>query len=205
MDFIDGLPSSSGYTAIWVMVDKLSKFAYFIPLTHPYTAKKLAQIYMEQIYKIHGMPRVIVSDRDPIFTSLFWKEFFKLSKVQLHYSSAYHPQTDGQTERVNRCVEAYLRCMTGEKPAAWSSWIHLAQWWYNTNFHTTLHTSPYEVMFGQAPPLHVPYIPGDSAIEAVDKTLAAREEALKGIKEQLAKAQNRMKQYADMNRSEREF
>lgn len=160
---------------------------------------------MEQVYKIHGLPRVIVSDRDPTCTSIFWRELFKLSKVQLHFSSAYHPQTNGQTERVNRCVEAYLRCMTGEKPTTWSSWLPLSQWWYNTNFHTLLNTSPYEVVFGQAPPLHIPYISGDSAIEAVDRSLSAREEALKRIKENLAKAQNIMKQYADLNRSEREF
>lgn len=121
MDFIDGLPVSKGCSAIWVIVDRLSKFVYFIPLQHPYTVKKLAQIYMDQVFRNHGLPRVIVSDRDPAFTSLFWKELFRLCKVQLHYSSAYHPQTDGQTERVNRCVERYLRCMIGEKPTEWTS------------------------------------------------------------------------------------
>lgn len=95
--------------------------------------------------------------------------------------------------------------MTGEKPSAWILWLPLAQWWYNTNFHTSLNSSPYEVVFGQSPPLHIPYIPGDSAIEAVDRTLSAREEALQIIKRQLAKAQNQMKQMADKNISKREF
>lgn len=205
MDFIDGLPSSKGFTTIWVMVDRLSKFAYFIPLAHPYTAQKLAQIYTREVYKIHGLPKVILSDRDPAFTSIFWRELFKVSKVQLSFPSAYHPQSDGQTERVNRCLETYLRCMTGDQPKDWVEWLLLAQWWYNTNLHSAINTSPYEVMFGQQPPLHVPYVPGDSTVVAVDRSLAAREEVLGGIKEQLAKAKNRMKQLTDKNRSEREF
>lgn len=205
MDFIDGLLTSKGFTTIWVLVDRLSKFSYFIPIAHPYTAQKLAQLYMKEVYRAHGMPKVIVSDRDPVFTSIFWKEICKLTKIQLHFTSAYHPQSDGQTERVNRCLETYLRCMTGEQPRNWVEWLPLAQWWYNTNHHTALNTSPYEVVFGQTPPLHVPYIPGDSNVAAVDRTLAAREEVLNGIKEQLEKAKNRMKQLADKGRSEREF
>lgn len=121
MDFIDGLPSSNGCTVIWVVVDRLSKYAHSVPLSHPYNASKIAQLFMSHIYKLHGFPKVILSDRDPTFTSLFWKELFRRSKVQLSFTSAYHPQSDGQTERVNRCVENYLRCMTGEKPHDWTS------------------------------------------------------------------------------------
>jgi transposase InsO family protein len=83
------------------------------------------------------MPTSIVSDRDPVFTSLFWKELFKLHGTELKFSSAYHPQTDGQTKIVNKCVEQYLRCFSGDKPKEWSRWLPLAKWWYNTNIHAS--------------------------------------------------------------------
>ena len=108
MDFIDGLPRSHGKTVIFVIVDRLSKYAHFVALSHPYAAAQVAQAFMDNVYKLHGMPQTIVSDRDRVFISLFWKTLFKLLKTNLHLSTAYHPQTDGQTEVVNRC----LNCVT---------------------------------------------------------------------------------------------
>ena len=113
MDFIDSLPMSQGKTSILVVVDRLSKLAHFLPLAHPYTAPQIAQLFLDNIYKLHGLPKSIVSDRDRIFMSLFWKSLFEKLHVQLKMSSAYHPQTDGQTEVVNKCLEGYLRCITG--------------------------------------------------------------------------------------------
>jgi len=101
MDFIEGLPRSSGKNCILVVVDKFSKFSHFIPLSHPFTAAVVAKAFMQQIYRLHGMPVSIISDRDKVFTSHLWQELFKLANVQLRMSSAYHPQSDGQTERVN--------------------------------------------------------------------------------------------------------
>lgn len=95
--------------------------------------------------------------------------------------------------------------MTGHKPKEWHSWIPLAQWWYNNNFHSSLGTTPYEVMYGQPPPLHDHYVPGDSANPAVDRSLTAREEVLRAAKDHLLEAQNRIKQLADAHRSERKF
>ena len=92
---------------------------------------------MDQIFKLHGMPTSIVSDRDPIFTSNFWQELFRLQGTQLKLSTSYHPQTDGQTEVVNKCLETYLRCFTSEKQHLWVQWLSLAEWWYNTNYHAT--------------------------------------------------------------------
>lgn len=100
MDFIESLPNSEGYTVIWVIVDRFSKAAHFIPLKHPYTAQVLAEVFMSQIFKLHGLPSSIVSDRDPLFLSTFWQELFKKLGTQLKMSSAYHPQSDGQTERL---------------------------------------------------------------------------------------------------------
>jgi hypothetical protein len=120
MDFITGLPKSGNKSMIMVVVDRLSKYAHFCALPHPFTASTVAQIFMDHIFKLHGMPHSIVSDRDPNFTSNFWQELFKLQGTQLHLSSAYHPQTDGQTEVVNKCLETYLRCFASEKQHQWA-------------------------------------------------------------------------------------
>lgn len=94
MDFIEGLPKTHGKTVIWVVIDRLTKFAHFVPLAHPYTAKTVAEAFVHEIFKLHGMPKSIISDRDPIFLSKLWEEFFKLQGTKLLKSSAYHPQTD---------------------------------------------------------------------------------------------------------------
>ena len=116
MDFIEGLPKSNGYSVIMVVVDRLTKFAHFVAVKHPYTTSTIAQLFMDNIVKLHGLPNSIVSDRDIIFVSAFWKELFKLYRVNLQLSTAYHPQSDGQTERVNQCLELYLRCAVQDSP-----------------------------------------------------------------------------------------
>ena len=125
MDFIEGLPKSKGHTVIFVVVDRLSKYAHFLPLSHPYSAMVVAQLFFDNIYKLHGMPTSIVSDRDKIFTNKFWQELFKLMGTQLKLSTAYHPQMDGQSEVVNRGLQTYLQCMAAEKPSDWSCWLPL--------------------------------------------------------------------------------
>lgn len=112
MDFVEGLPTSFGKQVIMVVVDRLSKGAHFVPLSHLYSAVTVAQLFMDHILRYHGMPKSIVSDRDPVFTSRFWQELFRLQGTQLMMSSSYHLQTDGRTEVVSRSLEAYLRCFS---------------------------------------------------------------------------------------------
>ena len=205
MDFITSLPMSNGKSAIMVIVDRLSKYSHFIALKHPYTANKIAQVFLDTIYRLHGLPKIIVSDRDAIFMSKFWKELFVVLQVKLHTSTAYHPQSDGQTEVVNRSLECYLRCMCGDKPKEWSNWLPLAEYWYNTSYHTTIKTTPYQVVYGQPPPVHIAYAKGDSRVDMVDRTLETREEAVKLLKFHIKRTQERMKEIADKHTTEREF
>ena len=122
MDFVEGLPPSGAANAILVVVDKFSKFAHFIALKHPFTAKTVAQLFLDHIYCLHGLPTSIISDRDKIFTSQFWQALFKVAGTSLRLSSSYHPQTDGQTERVNQCLETFLRCFAHSCPSQWHRW-----------------------------------------------------------------------------------
>ena len=165
----------------------------------------MAKAYIEHIFKLHGLPISIVNDRDPVFTSNFWQELFKMQGVSLHLSTAYHPQTDGQSEVVNRCLETYLRCVTGDQPKSWSGWLSLAEWWYNSNYHSSLHVTPFEALYGYKPPIHLPYFPGLSLVNEVDLQLQAREEMLQLLKHHLARAQARMKAQADRHRVDKQF
>lgn len=116
MDFITGLPHSNGFTVIMVVVDRLSKYSHFAPLKADFTSLKVAESFLHNVVKLHVFPRSLVSDRDKVFTSAFWQQLFKLSGTTLAMSTAYHPQSDGQTEAVNKCLELYLRCFTGQEP-----------------------------------------------------------------------------------------
>ncbi|KAD5318093.1 hypothetical protein E3N88_18039 [Mikania micrantha] len=182
MDFISGLPKSQGKDTIWV----------------------LAQIFLDSVFKLHGCPINIVSDRDPIFLSKFWKEFMRLQGVQLAYSTAYHPQSDGQTEVLNRCLETYLRCMCMHTPEKWFKWLSLAEWWYNTTYHSAIKMSPFQALYGFPPPIHISYIPNDTAVEAVE-VLHRDREMMVALKDSLQNARNRMKQQADGKRTDRVF
>lgn len=108
------------------MVDLFSKYSHFIGLKHPFTALLVAKQFMLHVYKLHGLPAAMVSDRDKIFTSLLWKELFHLAGVELRMSSAYHPQSDGQTERANQCMETLLHCFPNAAPTKWFDYLHLA-------------------------------------------------------------------------------
>ena len=116
MDFVEGLPKVGGKSVILTVVDRFSKYAHFIALSHPYTASSVARAFFDGIVWFHGFPTSIISDRDPVFTSHMWRDLFKMAGVQLRLSTAFHPQTDGQSEIVNKVLAMYLRCATGDRP-----------------------------------------------------------------------------------------
>ena len=134
MDFITRLPKSKGHNAVMVVVNRLTKYAHFIALSHPFTTSIVAKVFSENIQKLRGTPNIFISDRDPILTNHFWKKLFSCLGTQLAHSSSYHSQLDGQTEVVNKCLEGYLHCFTSEKQSQWVDWLPLAESWYHTFF-----------------------------------------------------------------------
>jgi hypothetical protein len=140
-----------GFSVILVVVDRLSKYAHFFPLKHPYSAHQVAQVIFDNVCKLHGMPLSIVSDK--VFASGFWQQLFSLMNTKLLMSTAYHPQTDGQSERVNQCLEMYLRCSVHASPTKWKAWLPLAELWHNTSYHSALGCSPFKALYGYDPPV----------------------------------------------------
>jgi transposase InsO family protein len=152
VDFITGLPKSEGKSVIIVIVDILTKYANFCAVSHPFKSITFATAFMETVQKLHGSPKIIVSDRDPIFTGNFWTKLFSCLGTQLAHSSSYHPQSDGQTEIVNKCLERYLHFFVSNKQTQWLKWLPLAEWWYNTSFHTATKMTPFMAHYGYHPP-----------------------------------------------------
>jgi transposase InsO family protein len=136
----------------------------------------VAQQFLDTIYRLYGVPTKIITDRDPLFTNTFRSELMKKLEVNFNFSTSYHPQTDGQTERLNQCVKTYLRCMAFQKPKEWLKWIPLAEWWYNINFHISLGLTPFEALYGYTPP-HLSSTP-KSINQYVNELLEERQKLL---------------------------
>ena len=149
MDFITGLPrTKSGYDSIWVVVDRLTKVAHFIPVKTTYTSAKLAKIYMTRIVCLHGAPRTIVSDRGTQFTSKLWYQLHQTLGTRLEFSTAFHPQTDGQTERVNQILEDMLRARALDYGSSWDDNLPYAEFSYNNSYQASLKMAPFEALYG---------------------------------------------------------
>jgi hypothetical protein len=143
MDFITGLPrTQKGYDAIWVIVDRLTKVAHIIPVKTTYKGSQLAELYMARIVCLHGVPKKIVSKRGSQFTSRFWRSFHENMSTKLNFSTAYHPQTDGQTERTNQVLEDMLRACALQHGGSWDKSLPYAEFSYNNNYQASLKVSP---------------------------------------------------------------
>lgn len=148
----------------------------------------VTQAFFSEVVRLHEIPSSIVSDRDPVFTSAFWTELFRLADVQLKLSSAFHPQTDGQSEAANRVIGMYLRCLTGDRPRHWLRWLPWAKYCFNTAYQTSLRTTPFQVVYGRPPPTLHSYDRGSARVPAVDQALLDRDEFFTEIRERLLQA-----------------
>jgi transposase InsO family protein len=157
MDFIVGLPNTSQrYDSIWVIVDRLTKTAHFLPVLTTYNANKYAEIYLDQIVRLHGIPKMIISDCGAQFVARFWEQLQQTLGTKLIRSSAYHPQTDGQTERINQILEDMLRACVIQYDKHWDKCLALAEFSYNNSYQLTLKMAPFEALYGRRcrTPLH---------------------------------------------------
>ena len=149
MDFIVGLPKTSkGYDSIWVIVDRLTKSAHFLPVKTIYRAQYYAELYISLIMSLHGVPKTIISDRGAQFIARFWEQFHAALGTRLIPSSAYHPQTDGQTERINQILEDMLRACALTYSQKWDECLPLAEFAYNNSYQESIRMAPFEALYG---------------------------------------------------------
>ncbi|KAL0560261.1 hypothetical protein IC582_000661 [Cucumis melo] len=206
MDFITGLPRTlRGFTVIWVVVDRLTKSAHFVPGKSTYTASKWAQLYMSEIVRLHGVPVSIVSDRDARFTSKFWKGLQTAMGTRLDFSTAFHPQTDGQTERLNQVLEDMLRACALEFPGSWDSHLHLMEFAYNNSYQATIGMAPFEALYGKCCRSPVCWDEVGEQRLMGPELVQSTNEAIQKIRSRMHTAQSRQKSYADVRRKDLEF
>ncbi|KAJ9564288.1 hypothetical protein OSB04_000254 [Centaurea solstitialis] len=206
MDLVTGLPRTvRKHDAIWVVVDRLTKSAHFIAIREASSSEVLADIYVREIVARHGVPVTVISDRDVRFTSRFWSRFHKELGTKLQFSTAFHPQTDGQSERTIRTLEDMLQACVLDFGGSWESHLPLVEFSYNNSFHASIGMPPYEMLYGRR--CRTPICWGEvgqrelGSTEIVQRTT----ESIQQIRERLKAAQSRQKSYADKRRSDLEF
>ncbi|GJR88260.1 putative nucleotidyltransferase, ribonuclease H [Tanacetum coccineum] len=206
MDFVTGLPTTQKrHDAIWVVVDRLTKSAHFLPIRKNYGISKLAEIFRQEIVRLHGTPTSIVSDRDPKFTSRFWKGLQKAWGTRLKFSTTFHPQTDGQSERTIQTLEDMLRACALEWTGSWDEYLCLVEFAYNNSWHASIKAAPFELLYGRKCRAPICWdevgerlIEGPELIEITNEKVAV-------AKEKLKEARSRQKSYADKHRRDLEF
>ena len=203
MDFVVGLPlTGRKHDSVWVVVDRLTKSAHFLPVRTDYSLDKLAELYIKEIVRLHGIPISIISDRDPRFTSRFWGKLQEALGTRLNFSTAFHPQTDGQSKRVIQIMEDMLRSCVIDYEGSWDRHIPLIEFVYNNSFQSSIGMAPYEALYGRKcrTPLCWTELSEKKVIgpDLIQET----KEKVKMIRERLKIANDRQKSYADMKRKD---
>jgi len=206
LDLVTDLPISNGFDAVFVVVDRLTKYIILVPCNKTVNAPQLAQLFIDNVFRRFGMPTSIVSDRDPRFTGHFWKCFMSLLGTQLNMSTAYHPQSDGQTERANRTVEDMLRGFVCPRQDDWCRYLSLVEFAYNNSQQASSLHSPFFLNHGRHPltPLSSA-VPKHSQNPSVADYLDTLQKALANAKSNISSAQQRQKTYADKKRRDHPF
>ncbi|GJY99348.1 putative reverse transcriptase domain-containing protein [Tanacetum coccineum] len=206
MDFITKLPKSSqGFDTIWVIVDRLTKSAHFLPIRENDPLDKLARLYLNRIVARHGIPASIICDRDGRFTSNFWKSFQKALGTDVSMSTAYHPETDGQSERTIQTLEDMLRACVIDFGKGWVKHLPLAEFSYNNSYHASIKAAPYEALYGRKCRSPVCWAEVGEAQLTGPELIQETTEKIVLIKQRMQAAQDRQKSYADQKRKPMEF
>lgn len=207
MDLITQLPKTkAGHDAIFVVVDRLSKMVHIQPTTTTVTARGLAKLYFDTVYRLHGLPRSIVSDRDPRMTGRFWQALFAATGTQLKMSTAHHPQTDGQTERANRTLEQMLRNYVDERLNDWDQHLAAAEFAYNNSIQASTGFTPFYLNYGDDPCTPISLLHSDRVtVPAAGSFIDEINASVTAAQEHLREAQERQKRYADQSRREITF
>ncbi|KAA3483558.1 DNA/RNA polymerases superfamily protein [Gossypium australe] len=206
MDFVSGLPiTPSKKDAIWVIVDRLTKSAHFIPVRVDYSLQKLAKLYVAEIVRLHGVPVSIISDRDPRFTSRFWRALHQALGTRLDFSTAFHPQSDGQSERVIQILEDMLRGCVLDFRGSWEEFLPLAEFAYNNSYQASIKMAPYEALYGRRCRTPTCWTELGERRMLGPELVAETEDKVKKIQARLKEASDRQKSYADLKRRDLEF
>jgi hypothetical protein len=206
MDFVVGLPHThAGYDSIWVIVDRLTKVAHFIPVKTTYSGAKLVELYMSRIVCLHGVSKKIVSDRGSQFTSIFWEKLHESMDTKLKFSSAYHPQADGQTEMTNQILEDMLRACALKYGKSWDKSLSYAEFSYNNSYQASIKMAPYEALCGRQ--CRTPLFWSQTRESQVFglEVLKDAERQVQMVRESLKVARSRQKSYADKTRRDLSF
>ena len=206
MDFIVGLPKTrSNFDSIMMVVDRLTKIAHFIPTATTVTAYGVAELFMREIFRHHGIPHEIISDRDCKFVSEFWTTLFKLCGTKIKLSTAYHHETDGQTEHTNRTLEDMLRMYVGKIQHSWNKWLHMIEFAYNDHLYSSIGISPFYVLYGQECRTPITLSAPNTRFESINEMIREMNEIRESTKLAMKSAQDRAKRYADKKRLFCEF
>ena len=204
-DLVTDLPVSKGYDSVAVFVDRLTKYVRFVPTTKQVTATKYAQLFIETVYKHHGLPKVIISDRDRRFISQFWKAFFRMVGTKIRMSTAYHPQTDGQSEVMIRTLETVLRPYVEQYPTKWVDYLAFAEFAINNSVNSTTGYSPAYLLYGQNPNVIDFQSIEKSTVEGANDMIARMEGAIRQAKHNYTLAQHSMCKFANRKRRKVEY